>query len=110
MEPDNIHERIKFRRISQGLTQQDLGDACGLKRSAISHIEAGRNSPSIEVLKQMAIRLNCSLDYLMGVKESKLSYHIENVLYWMKEMPEEDQAMIEKTAKLYFDRLKINKN
>lgn len=38
----NIGLKIKNARISKGLTQEQLGDLCGLQKSAIAKYECGR--------------------------------------------------------------------
>lgn len=63
-------ERIKERRIAVGLTQEELGEKLGLKKSAIAKYENGRvENIKREVIKKMANILDCSPVYLMGFSD-----------------------------------------
>jgi transcriptional regulator with XRE-family HTH domain len=63
--------RVKTLRKEMKLTQQGLGDKVGLKKSSISEIENGRNSPSNEVLNKLAEVFGVTADYLLGRSEHK---------------------------------------
>ena len=45
-----FHTRLKQLRQKHNLTQSELADILGLKPTAISNYEAGRNEPSFEKL------------------------------------------------------------
>lgn len=53
-------------RSEKKLTQQELADIAGLKKTAISMIESGQRAASIEVMYAFADYFNVSLDYLCG--------------------------------------------
>ena len=64
---ENIGERIKFERKRLELTQDELGEKLGVKKSSIAKYENG----SIENIKRSTIEkmskiFNCSPAYLMG--------------------------------------------
>lgn len=60
-----IGERIKQRRESLRMSQEDLAHAMGLKdKSSISKIESGK--PTLETVAKAAEALKCSPLYLMG--------------------------------------------
>lgn len=42
-----IGKTVKAIRIKQGMSQEDLADACNVDRSYVSMIEVGRNEPSV---------------------------------------------------------------
>ena len=44
------------------LSQKDLAVELGVHESYVSHLLAGRRTPSVKVLKKLAKTLNCSLD------------------------------------------------
>lgn len=58
--------RLLDLRIQQGITQQELANAVGLKKSAISMIERGERAASIEIICALADHLSVSIDYLTG--------------------------------------------
>ncbi|MDO0925060.1 helix-turn-helix domain-containing protein [Streptomyces sp. TG1A-8] len=63
--PEKLGSRIRRLRLSAGLPQSALaGD--NLSTSYISLLEAGKRTPSDEVLRQLAERLGCRLEELLG--------------------------------------------
>ena len=69
-----IGEKIKERRISLGLTQDDLAKRVGYKsRSSINKIELSRELP-LRKIEQLATALNVDPSYLMGWKDEESDY------------------------------------
>lgn len=65
---DVFASRLRQARKKAGLTQLQLANLVGLKtQAALMQYERGRVSPSLETLRQMAIILNVSLDWLLGM-------------------------------------------
>lgn len=60
-------DRIKFAREREGLTQESLGEKCGVKKQTIHKYEVGiiTNIPS-EMLQRIAECLNVSSAWLLG--------------------------------------------
>lgn len=46
--------RVKELRALQGMTQEELAEACGLFRTYLSRIESGRANPTLTVLLGLA--------------------------------------------------------
>src|SRR5450755_3059074 len=69
-------ERLRTLRREAGLSQGDLAGE-GLSASYISLLEAGKRSPSSEVLQQLAVRLSCSTTQLLEGKPSERDQRIE---------------------------------
>ncbi|GEK49198.1 transcriptional regulator [Bisbaumannia pacifica] len=44
---------IRFLRVKAGMTQKELGEACGLGQSTIGNYEAGIRTPSLEVAQKI---------------------------------------------------------
>lgn len=68
----------RFTRVRQdcGYTQQKLAEKLGVTSQAVSKWETGASLPDIEMLKSIAIILDCSIDYLLGhdvTKESRVN-------------------------------------
>lgn len=59
-------ERIRSLRISCNLSQQQLGEILGISKPAVSDIERGRRTTTIEKLVEIADYFDVSLDYLVG--------------------------------------------
>lgn len=53
------------------MTQAELAEKVGVTQGAISMIENGDRSPSLEVLIKLASVLNCKLDDLVMVKREE---------------------------------------
>lgn len=60
---------MKATRSRLGLSQQQLADAAGVSRQAISGIEAGLNAPSAAVALRLAKALGCSVEELFWLDE-----------------------------------------
>lgn len=57
---------VALRRKSRGWSQDDLSGRCGLPRSSVSSIEAGRLTPSVSAALAVARALECSVEELFG--------------------------------------------
>ena len=62
-----IGQRIKRERLNLSLTQRDLAQRVDVGAPHISKIEAGRESPSDELLREIAEALGCDFDELLLV-------------------------------------------
>ena len=65
----DIGERIRKKRHSLKITQQELAKALGLTAQHISAIEQNKRSPSLNMLANLAENLGVSTDYLVSGKE-----------------------------------------
>ncbi len=59
-------DRLRLTRLARGLSQGDLARAAGVTRQAISGIESGRWSPSLDVALAVARALDSSVEQLFG--------------------------------------------
>lgn len=59
-----LHEKLKSLREERGLTQQEVGDAIGVSRVAISGYENGEKKPKKENLKKLAEYFGVPIQYL----------------------------------------------
>ena len=64
-----LAERIKDLREENHLSQKDLAIKIGVAQNTISQYEQGTAKPSIEILANLAVALNTSTDYLLGLKD-----------------------------------------
>jgi transcriptional regulator with XRE-family HTH domain len=70
---DTIGKRLRELRRSKGLHQQDLASD-EISSSYVSLIETGKRIPSDAVLKSLAKKLDCTVEYLVsGRTESRTS-------------------------------------
>lgn len=61
----DLGARMKQARLQAGRTQQQVGDAVGKTKAAVSNFENSNNKPSIETLIAFARDTNVSLDWLL---------------------------------------------
>ncbi len=64
--------RLQQLRISHNLSQAALGKKVKRSKSAICAYEANMVLPSIDVLTQLAVIFNVSLDYLVGIDKNEM--------------------------------------
>ena len=62
---EEIGQRIKRERLKQAMTQRDLAEMVRVGTPHISKIEAGRESPSDALLRNIAEVLECDFDELL---------------------------------------------
>lgn len=61
-----MKKRRRDLRIKKEITQDQLADAIGLKRSAIGEMERGKKGASLATLNNLANFFDVSIDYLLG--------------------------------------------
>ena len=69
MEP--FSKRVFELRKERGISQKELGAGVGLSYKAISTLESGSRSTTIEKLIALAKYFGVSTDYLLGLKDSR---------------------------------------
>ena len=63
-------ERIETRRKEKGISQKELANMCdNISESSLSNYVSGKSIPSALALKEIAIALDVSADYLLGLSE-----------------------------------------
>lgn len=70
MDKTAFTERITKLRIEKGLSQHQLAQRLGVKRSVVSYYESGDRLPSFDVLIEMSRVFNVSTDYLLKGKDA----------------------------------------
>lgn len=66
---ERIGQRVADLRKDAGMTQRQLGDACGLQNSHIARIEKGRYSVGFDTLQAIAEALGCTVDFIQMQKQ-----------------------------------------
>lgn len=61
-----LGHNIRALREARGLTQQQLGEKCGVDGSAVAHWEAGRTAPRAATLAKLAAELEATVGKLYG--------------------------------------------
>ncbi len=74
LDKKGIGERIKNLRLGTTLTQEEFAIPLGIKRSALSQIEAGNLSPSLELVSAIVSNYNVSYEYLFEGRSLKTNF------------------------------------
>lgn len=64
-----IGTRIRELRVAQELSQQQLADSLGVKRSTICKYETNVNIPDAKMIIKLAKFFDVSADFLLGLSE-----------------------------------------
>ena len=101
----NIGRNILYFRQQQGLTQQQLADALGINKMAISNYEKGKRQPSIGTIKSICKALGISLIQFMAYSEGvELSAgHFQNADLLTVAQKESIEAQTRYAAQRYYD-------
>ena len=62
---ESIGQRVKRERLNRAMTQRMLAEKVGVGVPHISKVEAGRESPSDDLLRKIAEVLGCDFDELL---------------------------------------------
>ena len=62
----NLGKKLQEYRKAKGITQAEMAKACGLSKNYISAVERGINNCSAKTLIAYAVKLDMSLDELIG--------------------------------------------
>ncbi len=74
-------KRIRLMRKSLGLTQEKLAEKLGISREHLTKIETGMTGASIDLLIQLSVEFDCTLDDLViGVERREAYNRVANEL------------------------------
>jgi transcriptional regulator with XRE-family HTH domain len=69
----DLGERVRARRAARGLTQAQLGEACGLHRTFVGSVERGERNVSVLNLRTMARALRVPLaELFVGLPQRRV--------------------------------------
>ena len=66
MSAKNIGDNIRWRREAKGMTQQELGNRCGVSDAMVCYYERGQKMPRLPTAAALADALGCTVDELLG--------------------------------------------
>lgn len=97
-----IGSRIASLRKSKGFTQKELAEIIGITRTVVIDYECGRVRLYDEILARLAVVLDCSTDYILGLQQPETIINAPQlkITRRMKELeglPETKQKAILKT-------------
>ena len=74
---DSFGEKIKKLRKERRLLQQDVATAIGVQKGAITNLERGKYSPSVETVIAIADFFEVTTDWLLGRTDGKFTCLID---------------------------------
>lgn len=100
--------RLKKAREIRRLGQSMLAERASLHPSSVSHFERGGREPSLDNIRRLAIALEVSTDYLLGlVDEVGGSIAEDDTLYrHIKNLTEDDRELAQNFVKMLAERTK----
>ncbi|PFZ03795.1 transcriptional regulator [Bacillus pseudomycoides] len=114
-----IGEIIKKLRRKKNITQEQLGNAIGVSKMAISYFEKGKKAPGRETLEKIADYFNITTDYLLGRSddpelteyESKVvTEEGNNIIKLIETLPKEERQKAWEQLEMYVNYIKSKKN
>ncbi|CAJ1314689.1 helix-turn-helix domain-containing protein [Paenibacillus nuruki] len=88
-------ERLREERIAQNLTQEDMAKKLGITRQAYGNYETGKRDVDSQTLVKLAITLDVSVDYLLGLSKNKNNNTDKNsVLNNLNDLNQEEEMLI----------------
>lgn len=60
--------RIRELRVERGLSQKELAEQIGVAQNTVAQYEKGTAKTSLEVIVNLAVILNITTDYLLGLE------------------------------------------
>lgn len=99
---ENIGSRVKYHRLRNKISQEELAELAQVSRVHISYLERGERIPSMESFINIANALNVSADELLAnnllVTGSNMNSEEQNILFDCSE--NERQILLENMRKL----------
>lgn len=114
-----IGEKIKELRKNSKITQEQLGNAIGVSKMAISYFEKGKKSPGRESLEKIADYFQVTTDYLLGRSEDPelneeedkiVSEEGKNIMSLIESLPEDERKKAWEQLEMYVTYMKNKKN
>lgn len=70
MHDNSIGLRLQKLREARGLSQDEVAEACGMSRVALTRYENGTRIPQTRYAAQLAAFYHVTVNYIMGMEES----------------------------------------
>lgn len=100
----NIGAKIKSLRLNASMTQEQLAAQLSVSAQAISKWESGTNMPDIQLLPQLSVIFGISIDSLFDMTDKSKMERIDNMLFNLRFLTEEDFRTAENYLKDCMDK------
>ena len=102
-----LGQRIRKRRQTMELTQQQLAEALGVTAQHISAVEKDKRAPSLDSLARLAEELGVTVDFLVTGKEGVITDTIPAIRADKKLNIEMKRALITLIRALYTEKKEV---
>lgn len=89
-----LGERLRKLRKEKRISQENLGLILGVKKSAVSLYEKGKNDPSDEIKIEIARYFKVSADYLLGLADEATAYYDKNLYLRLPENVTDEEKLL----------------
>lgn len=86
----NIGAKIRSMRLAASMTQEQLAERLGVTAQAVSKWESGINMPDIQMLPDLSVVFGVSIDSLFDLTDESKMERIDNMLFNVRFLSEED--------------------
>lgn len=99
-------DRLKELRKNNNLTQEDIGNLCGVAKNTVSSWEKNINQPSFEILAKLAEYFGVTIDYLLNFTQDdvnemeKLKQALKEAGMWDYNLNDMSKEDFEKAMKI----------
>lgn len=91
----NVGTKIREIRLSQGMTQKELGEKAGIAEPTIRRYELGKLNPKLETVKKIACALNVSWEDLYPSEQRGVAV-AEDIFRFIRQQGADSSPKIEK--------------
>ena len=95
----DLGSRIKTLRLAHSMTQEQLAQKLGVSAQAVSKWESGTNMPDINMLPDLSVIFGTTIDELFAMTDEYRMERIDNMLYDVHFMSEEEFRQTERYLK-----------
>lgn len=88
----SFSRRLKELRVSKNLGQKEVGVIIGVSDSSIRKYETGERTPNPDALAKLAEFFNVTVDYLIGVSDSRNAAELKINKGTKKELPAKEEV------------------
>lgn len=88
----SFSQRLKELRVNKNLGQKEVGVIVGVSDSSIRKYETGERTPNPDALVKLADFFNVTVDYLIGVSDSKNAPELKTDKSTKKELPTKEEV------------------
>ncbi|MBU7554477.1 helix-turn-helix domain-containing protein [Pediococcus ethanolidurans] len=93
--------KLKAERKLRGLTLDDLAKATNIKRGTLNNYENNKTEPKLATWEKLADYFNVPVDYLQGLSNDKVGWHLwEDATGYKKETIESQISQLKKFGKI----------